>query len=92
MNEEEAIVKADGLTDLEKLSYWMEYFINCLPNKPTNNSFEQFCSRKNIIRHNVGDIWEERKFASQCWVSLSGGSIYHSVYHNLHLKLNPHDK
>lgn len=82
MNEYKAIEVADSLKPLDKLRYYMEYFINCLPSK-ASISFEQFCSPKNIIKHDVGEDWKEYGFASQCWVNLSGGSIYHSVYHNL---------
>lgn len=82
MNEYHAIRLSDGLLPFEKLRYYMEYFCNCLPDK-ASISFEQFCSPKNIINHDVGEGWKERGFASQCWITLSAGSIYHSVYHKI---------
>jgi len=84
MTETEAILTANELEPLNKLRYYMDYFIRCLPNKPSV-SFELFCNNKNIAWHDVGDIWKERGFASKEWVNLTAPSIFHSVYHNLSL-------
>lgn len=89
MNEEQSIEHADKLDPLDKLAYYMEYYCNCLESKVVYGympkTFEQFKSERNIIRHDVGEIWKERGFASQKWVSLTAGSLYHSVFHNIKL-------
>jgi len=85
MNELQSIEHADKLEPLDKLSYYMEYFCNCLPDKATI-TFERFCSVNNILHRGPDcDDWKERGFASRTWISLNPGSIYHSVYHNLKL-------
>jgi hypothetical protein len=88
MNEEQAISYTDKLDPLQKLAYWMEYFIRYLPGRPSI-TFEQFCSPRMIIRHDAGNRWKEQGFASKQWINLTAGSVYHSVFHQfqpVHLK------
>lgn len=103
MNELKAIETANGMEPLEKLRYYMDYFIrsriifytssSCL----TPLTFNDFCSEKNIIKHNVGEGWNKTReiagihgfkfncggYASQSWINFSAGSIFHSIYHGL---------
>lgn len=98
MTESQAIEYANKLTDLEKLSYYMNYFCNCLGDQPISVkrqekdnasfgrlNFEYFCSENNIVKHDVGDKWKENGFATKQLISLTPGSLFHSVYHNLKL-------
>lgn len=85
MNECNALNIGDEMLPLDKLSYWMEYFCNCLPDKP-KITFEEYCRYDSGRGINVGDDWETNLFASKRWVVLDAGYLYHAIYHNLKLK------
>ena len=83
MNEYQAIEYVNNLSKLDKLRIYMDYFINMLVENGDKPVFEDFVSEKNIIKHNIGETWKERGFASKEWINLCAGSIYHYVYHDL---------
>lgn len=51
-------------------------------NSLLEKTFEQFTSESNIIKHDAGNDWEMRGYASKEWINLNPSSIYHYVYHN----------
>jgi len=82
LTEPEVIAYVENMQPLDKLHYYMMFWINCYPNN--YNTFEQFCDKSNIQINDTGiDDWKERGFASRTWVVLRAGSIYHSVHHNI---------
>lgn len=91
MTEIETIDYCDCLNSIDKLRVYMKYFCNMLHWKHTDNlyfrvgtrSFNDFCNPSNVIKHEVGEHWRERGFASKEWVNFNPCSIYHYVYHNI---------
>lgn len=85
MNELEVIEKAQSLESLQKLQYYICYWINCYPlnGNDYRKSFMAFCSENNIEHHDAGEDWEQIGFACRCWLSFNAGSLYHSIYHRI---------
>ena len=84
MIESETIKHVDSMSIFEKLSVYMNYFINMYEPVLPRISFENFCSNKNIITHNTGvEDWKERGFASKLWTVFKTESMYYYIHHSI---------
>lgn len=84
MTEYETIKYVEGMSIFEKLSVYMNYFINMHEFVFPRKSFEIFCSNENVVIHtiNVKD-WKERGFASKLWTVFKTESIYYYIHHSI---------
>jgi hypothetical protein len=89
LNEYEAIQIAKEIEPLEKLKYYMCYFINLSTVEYDygikRQSFESFCNEGNILKHDAGKDWKKGGFASEQWISLNPDSLFHFIYHGFTL-------
>jgi len=88
---------AEKMSIIDKALIYMNYYVNELYSKYTADyyrdygfkdwkpkTFDQFCDKSNIqVNEVVCEDWEKRGFASQSWVVLRPGSIYHYVFHKI---------
>ena len=97
MSESQVVECISKMQPLEKLEFYMNYFIEMLGIKYTDycddlerfkaRSFQDFCDISNVSE--VGpksDDWKEKGYASRSWLVFNGQSLFHYVYYNQHLK------